>query len=78
MLDPEQSELPLVRDLPVARWVVMAHRSRLSMFGAVSEPVRFAGGVRYYETQWEAERAARRFNKDTQSPNVIYHAEMAP
>lgn len=79
MLDPEQSEFTLLRELPPSRWMVMAHRSALSMFGAAKEPVRFAGAVAEWSSMWEAEKVARRLNRQTDKPHdVFYVPEVIP
>jgi hypothetical protein len=64
-------------DLPRVRWVVLAHRTASSMFGAACDPVRKGGGVLYFETSAKAEQAARRYNRAVVSPNVFYVATQA-
>jgi hypothetical protein len=78
MFSEEQGALFLPRDLPRSRWVVMAHRSARAMFGVQQEPVRIGGHVAEYSSEWEAERVARRMNRQVDKPqDVFYVAEQA-
>jgi hypothetical protein len=48
------------------------------MFGRETEAVRIGGAVAMYSSEWEAEKVARRFNRQADKPHdVFYVAEQA-